>query len=300
MERSVIDFRNDGALGGSAAYWEMRDYEDGGVVFREGDTADFMGVVVEGRARIELESGEVDSDAVLARVARGEVVGELALLDGGVRSATVVAEGPLRLRVLTAVALERLAVEDPVVAVEVFRGLGAAAAAKVRMANERMAAVMCDALDGLPRPIPVFLKIAPDLTAAELSEIADVARAAGVDAIIATNTTLDRDGLQSGHRAEKGGLSGAPLFEKSTRVLAQLSQLTDGAIPLIGVGGISSAEQAYQKIRAGASAVQLYTALVYHGLSLVPKIARGLDDLLARDGFASVADAVGTGRADWL
>ena len=162
-----------------------------------------------------------------------------------------------------------------------------------------LAGVMA-ARDGLPRPIPVFLKIAPDLTAAELSEIADVARAAGVDAIIATNTTLDRDGLRSGHREEKGGLSGAPLFEKSTRVLAQLSQLTDGAIPLIGVGGVSSAEQAYQKIRAGASAVQLYTALVYHGLSLVPQIARGLDELLARDGFASVADAVGTGRAEWL
>lgn len=162
-----------------------------------------------------------------------------------------------------------------------------------------LAGVM-EARNWLPRPIPVFLKIAPDLSVAELSEIADVARAAGVDAIIATNTTLDRAGLHSQHRDEKGGLSGAPLFEKSTRVLAQLSQLTDGAIPLIGVGGISSAEQAYQKIRAGASAVQLYTALVYHGLSLVPKIARGLDDLLARDGFASVADAVGTGRADWL
>lgn len=152
----------------------------------------------------------------------------------------------------------------------------------------------------LTRPIPVFLKIAPDLTAAELSEIADVARNSGVDAIIATNTTLDRAGLHSAHRGEKGGLSGAPLFEKSTRILAQLSQLTEGRIPLIGVGGVSSAEQAYQKIRAGASAVQLYTALVYQGLSLVPQIAQGLDALLARDGFATVADAVGTGRADWL
>jgi len=177
---------------------------------------------------------------------------------------------------------------------EKLRDLQGAAALSALLAG------VMEARNWLPRPIPVFLKIAPDLTAAELSEIADVARAAGVDAIIATNTTLDRDGLQSGHREEKGGLSGAPLFEKSTRVLAQLSQLTDGAIPLIGVGGVSSAEQAYQKIRAGASAVQLYTALVYHGLSLVPKIARGLDALLARDGFASVADAVGTGRADWL
>ena len=162
-----------------------------------------------------------------------------------------------------------------------------------------LAGVM-EARNWLPRPIPVFLKIAPDLTTSELSEIADVARQAGIDAIIATNTTLDRAGLHSPHAAEKGGLSGAPLFEKSTRVLAQLSKLTDGQIPLIGVGGISSADQAYAKIRAGASAVQLYTALVYHGLSLVPQIAHGLDALLARDGFASVAEAVGTGRADWL
>jgi dihydroorotate dehydrogenase len=162
-----------------------------------------------------------------------------------------------------------------------------------------LAGVM-EARNWLPRPIPVFLKIAPDLTTSELSEIADVAGQAGIDAIIATNTTLDRAGLHSPHAAEKGGLSGAPLFEKSTRVLAQLSKLTDGQIPLIGVGGISSADQAYAKIRAGASAVQLYTALVYHGLSLVPQIAHGLDALLARDGFASVAEAVGTGRADWL
>jgi len=168
---------------------------------------------------------------------------------------------------------------------------------------EALAALLSGVMEArqwLPRPLPVFLKIAPDLSQSELSEIADVARKAGVDVIIATNTTLDRDGLHSRHREEKGGLSGAPLFEKSTRVVAQLSQLTDGQIPLIGVGGISSAEHAYDKIRAGASAVQLYTALVYHGLSLVPRIAQGLDALLARDGFANVADAVGTGRADWL
>jgi dihydroorotate dehydrogenase len=97
-----------------------------------------------------------------------------------------------------------------------------------------------------------------------------------------------------------GGLSGEPLFEKSTRVLARLSQLTHGTLPLIGVGGVGSAEQAYQKIRAGASAVQLYTAMVYRGLSLVPEIARGIDALLARDGYANVALAVGTDRSAWL
>jgi dihydroorotate dehydrogenase len=145
---------------------------------------------------------------------------------------------------------------------------------------------------------PVFLKIAPDLTEAEIADVADVANQAGVAAIIATNTTLDRAGLHSPHRDEMGGLSGAPLFEKSTRVLARLSTLTD--IPLVGVGGIGSAQDAYAKICAGASAVQLYTALVYGGLSLAADIARGLDHLLARDGFASVAEAVGTKREDWL
>ncbi|WP_416368530.1 quinone-dependent dihydroorotate dehydrogenase [Tritonibacter mobilis] len=162
-----------------------------------------------------------------------------------------------------------------------------------------LAGVM-DAREALQRPIPVFLKIAPDLDISGLDDIAEVARDSGIDAVIATNTTLSRDGLKSAHRDEMGGLSGAPLFERSTRVLAQLSQRLDGAVPIIGVGGISTAEGAYAKIRAGASAVQLYTALVYGGLSLASEIASGLDALLARDGFSNVAEAVGTGRADWL
>lgn len=152
----------------------------------------------------------------------------------------------------------------------------------------------------LPRPIPVFLKIAPDLGDAELAEVAEAALGAGVSGLIATNTTLGRDGLRSPARGEKGGLSGAPLFARSTRVLARLSELTGGRLPLIGVGGIGSAEDAYAKIRAGASAVQLYTAMVYEGISLAARIARGLDALLARDGHASVAAAVGSDRARWL
>ncbi|MHA6346124.1 quinone-dependent dihydroorotate dehydrogenase [Roseivivax sp. CAU 1761] len=154
--------------------------------------------------------------------------------------------------------------------------------------------------DGLMRRVPVFLKIAPDLDADGLADVAEVALAAGLDGIIATNTTLARDGLTSRHAGEAGGLSGQPLFERSTRVLAQLSRLTDGQVPLIGVGGIGSAEQAYAKIRAGASAVQLYSALVYEGLGLAAGIARGLDALLERDGFENVAAAVGTGRDAWL
>jgi dihydroorotate dehydrogenase len=157
-----------------------------------------------------------------------------------------------------------------------------------------------EARAALPTPIPIFLKIAPDLTNDDLAQIAEVALASGLAGIIATNTTLSREGLKSANRGEVGGLSGAPLFEKSTRVLARLSQLTDGKLPLIGVGGISTAEDAYAKIRAGASAVQLYTAMVYNGLSLVPRIAHGLDTLLAQDGFNTVADAVGTNRSAWL
>ncbi|TMV09657.1 quinone-dependent dihydroorotate dehydrogenase [Ruegeria sediminis] len=157
-----------------------------------------------------------------------------------------------------------------------------------------------DTRDALPRSLPIFLKIAPDLTEAELEDIAEVARETGVDAVIATNTTLSREGLKSAHKAEAGGLSGAPLFEKSTRVLARLSRLTEGKLPLIGVGGVSNAEQAYAKICAGASAVQFYTAMVYGGLSLAAEMAKGLDRLLARDGFDNVAEAVGSKREDWL
>lgn len=145
---------------------------------------------------------------------------------------------------------------------------------------------------------PVFLKIAPELTEAEIADVAEVANDADVAAIIATNTTLDRAGLKNAQRDQMGGLSGAPLFEKSTRVLARLSTLTD--IPLVGVGGIGSAEDAYAKICAGASAVQLYTALVYGGLSLAADIAKGLDKLLKQDGFDTVADAVGSNRSAWL
>ncbi|SEN57282.1 dihydroorotate oxidase A [Loktanella fryxellensis] len=150
----------------------------------------------------------------------------------------------------------------------------------------------------LARPVPVFLKIAPDLSGQEIADVAEVANTSGIHGLIATNTTLARDGLRSAHRGEPGGLSGQPLFAASTKLLARLAGMT--SLPIIGVGGVASAEQAYHKIRAGASAVQLYTGLVYGGIRLAADIARGLDDLLARDGFATVADAVGTGRDDWI
>lgn len=151
----------------------------------------------------------------------------------------------------------------------------------------------------LPRPIPVFVKIAPDLDPSELSDIAAVAAECGVSGLIATNTTLSREGLKSGWRDQAGGLSGQPLFEKSTRVLAQLAKATGGELPLIGVGGIQDADSAYAKIKAGASALQLYSALVYGGFSLVGRILTGLDQRLERDGHAHVADAVGTEIGLW-
>jgi dihydroorotate dehydrogenase len=152
----------------------------------------------------------------------------------------------------------------------------------------------------LPRPVPLFLKIAPDLSDRELADVVEVALDARIAGIVATNSTLARDGLRSRRAAEAGGLSGRPLFRRSTVVLARLHAMSEGRLPLIGVGGVGSAEDAYAKIRAGASAVQLYTALVYAGLGLVPRLLAGLEALLARDGFPSVGAAVGSGRAEWL
>ena len=137
---------------------------------------------------------------------------------------------------------------------------------------------------------PVFVKVAPDLDGAAIDGIARVAIDGGVAGLIVSNTTLARPGIAS---SEAGGLSGAPLFAPSTEVLRRFARATEGRLALIGVGGIASAVDAYAKIRAGASAVQLYTALVYHGPALVPRLKTDLAALLRRDGFGSVADAVG-------
>lgn len=153
----------------------------------------------------------------------------------------------------------------------------------------------------LPRRIPLLLKISPDLTRRELEDIVLVTVDRGIDGIIATNTTASsREHLRSRYRNEKGGLSGAPLFEPSTRILARLYQITGGKLPLVGVGGIGNAEQAFQKITAGATALQLYTSLAYKGLSQVNRILTGLDERLAREGFRSVSEAVGTDHKGWL
>ena len=141
---------------------------------------------------------------------------------------------------------------------------------------------------------PVFLKLAPDLEPADIDAICRTAIDRRLDALIVSNTTISRPALRSRHAGEVGGLSGAPLRELALQRLRDFRSASGGAIPLIGVGGLASAEDAWQRIRAGASLVQLYSALVYEGPGLARRINRGLVNLMDRDGFSSVAEAVGS------
>ena len=151
-----------------------------------------------------------------------------------------------------------------------------------------------EAATAAPRRPPLLLKIAPDLTSEDRADIAEVALAQGLDGLIVSNTTIARpEGLKGRFRGEAGGLSGAPLFQPSTALLAEMYRLTGGRLPIIGVGGVASGAEAYAKIRAGASLVQLYTGLVYQGPSLPGRILAELAALLRGDGFASLAAAVG-------
>lgn len=150
------------------------------------------------------------------------------------------------------------------------------------------------AVSGAGKALPVLVKIAPDFEAVELDELARTLARLAVDGIIVSNTSIGlREGLQSRHANETGGLSGRPLFDLSTRQLKRVYRATEGAVPLIGVGGVGSAETAYAKIRAGASLVQLYSALVYQGTELITDILDGLPRLLHRDGYAHVGEAIG-------
>jgi dihydroorotate dehydrogenase len=141
--------------------------------------------------------------------------------------------------------------------------------------------------------VPVFLKVAPDLELADIDDIAGVALDRGLDALIVSNTTIARPPLRSRHAGETGGLSGAPLKAAALQRLRDFRRATGGAIPLIGVGGIATAEDAWQRILAGASLVQLYSAMVYEGPGIARTVCRGLERLMRRDGFASIAEAVG-------
>lgn len=149
-----------------------------------------------------------------------------------------------------------------------------------------------------PHPVPVFLKVAPDLIPTDIDAIARVALDKRLGALIVANTTISRPqgvtALRSLHCHESGGLSGAPLRDLALARLRDFRSATGGAIPLVGVGGIGSAEDAWARIRAGASLVQLYSALVYEGPGLPRRIVRGIEALMRRDGFASIAEAVGS------
>ncbi|MEO6093264.1 MAG: quinone-dependent dihydroorotate dehydrogenase [Novosphingobium sp.] len=141
---------------------------------------------------------------------------------------------------------------------------------------------------------PVFLKVAPDLEPAEIDAIARIAIDKGLSALIIANTTITRPALRSRCRAEAGGLSGVPLRDLAQQRLRDFRKATGGALPLIGVGGITSAADAWARIRAGASLVQLYSAMVFEGPGIARAITRGLESLMRRDGFASIAEAVGS------
>ena len=145
-----------------------------------------------------------------------------------------------------------------------------------------------------PKGPPVFLKVAPDLGEAEPDQIVRIAIHHKIDAIIVANTTVSRPLLKSKWRDESGGLSGAPLKPLALKALREFRSASGGEIPLIGVGGIATAEDAWDRIRAGASLVQLYSAMVYRGPGIARQIARGLAERLSSAGFANIADAVGT------
>lgn len=142
-------------------------------------------------------------------------------------------------------------------------------------------------------PKPILVKIAPDNTEEQLSYMGEAIQLSGMSGIIATNTTISRDGLTHGNAGETGGLSGRPLTKRSTNVIRNLYAMTNGKLPIIGSGGIFTADDAYEKIRAGASLVEVYTALIYRGPGLLKEIHGGLIQRLKQDGFARVSQAVG-------
>ena len=150
------------------------------------------------------------------------------------------------------------------------------------------------ARDGTGSTPPIFLKVAPDLEPADIDAIARIAIDKRLGALVVSNTTISRPALRSHHAGETGGLSGAPLRSLATQRLRDFRKATGGALPLVGVGGIATAEHAWERIRAGASLVQLYSAMVYEGPGLGGQIVRGLERLMRRDGFASIAEAVGS------
>jgi dihydroorotate dehydrogenase len=160
--------------------------------------------------------------------------------------------------------------------------------------NDLLAAVVAARAESGASP-PLFLKVAPDLEPADVESIAKAALDHRLDALIVSNTTISRPPLESANKGQAGGLSGAPLKPLALQRLRDFRTATGGGLPLVAAGGIESGPDAYDRIRAGASLVQLYTALIYHGPGLVRTILAELEAYLAADGFASIAEAVGTG-----
>jgi dihydroorotate dehydrogenase len=161
-------------------------------------------------------------------------------------------------------------------------------------------AALRDLLDAInavrsPSTPPIFLKVAPDLEPTDIDDIAGLAVEKAIDALIVANTTISRPQLRSKYAVEAGGLSGAPLKSLAAHRLIDFRRAVGGRIPLISAGGIDSADEAYARIRAGASLVQLYSALVYHGPGLVGRINKGLAERLRTDGFAHITEAIGAG-----
>jgi len=163
----------------------------------------------------------------------------------------------------------------------------------------RVRAARDEALAGSAKRTPIFLKIAPDLVEADLAEIAEEVLASGIEGVIVSNTTLARDGLRSAAALEAGGLSGAPLFARSTAVLARMRRLLGPGVAIIGVGGVDSAAAAIDKIRAGADLVQLYTGMIYAGPRLPGRIVRELSAHVARQGLRNIAELRDTALEDW-
>jgi len=148
--------------------------------------------------------------------------------------------------------------------------------------------------DKFNKNLPLLLKIAPDLDLEQQKNIAHIVLKNQIDGIIISNTTIDSNlNLQSKLSVESGGLSGAPLFEKSNQILKNFYKFTEGKIPLIGVGGIKNAEDIYKKIKCGASLVQLYSAFIYQGFGVVEKMKKDLSELVKKDGFDNISKAIG-------
>jgi len=174
---------------------------------------------------------------------------------------------------------------------------------QLRETLEQLLKTVCAARDietvRLKKHVPIFLKIAPDLTEQALDDVAEIVQSSDLDGLIISNTTLSRDGLMSQHKIQVGGLSGKPLFEISTTVLAKMRQRIGRNMPIIGVGGVTEAQSALEKIRAGADLIQIYSAMVFAGSALPAHILKDMIALCVRDGVSNIAEYRDQSLSQW-